>query len=235
MPGLERCPLGAHHTIWCRDVMPYWPVMVEVHRHLSGPPDTGLVEEIIQGAHVTALAGQPILVPSLELELLILCLHAHQHNFGLLRCLTDLSDSIKVHVGRLDWDQFFYLARKYRAIGRVKAALQLAHRVLGLEGAESVLEHVTRLGSLQRWSIRSISGTTVLRGKGEENRRARVKLVLLFDSWRDVWKMATFRLIPPKEFVAALCLSPLARMPGVARLYYFLRLAKKLWNKSTCV
>jgi len=226
VPEEEDHPAGSHHRIWSGRLIQDGQVSVELHYRLAGPPRCQPpVTELLGRSRIVPLMGQPIRVPSLEDELLILCLHAHQHNFGFLRCLMDVAEYVKRYREQLDWQEFLARASRYRCRGRVTAALALAQQCLGLELAAAAQPKLT---SAQRWALQGLSPAALLDTATERNPWLRARLAVLMDRWSDVVQMARPYFMPSTRHLRASCREPWARFPGLPRLMYAARLAGKL-------
>jgi hypothetical protein len=169
------------------------------------------------------LAGQPVPVPSPEDELLIAGLHAHHHNFGILRALMDVAEYAKRFGRRLDWPKLVALAKGHRCWGRVSAALMLADAALGLDEPPVSLP----LSRRQRWAVRGLSAPAVLDTTGEQDDWRRLRLGMLMDRWRDVLRQVGPHFWPPRSYLQALCPRPWGRLPAAARAYHLARLFGK--------
>src|SRR5262249_13923132 len=132
--GMEFHPMAVHHTMWCARVLPDWQLVVELHERLSGPASCQPpAADLLQRSQLIPFQGQEFRVPSLEDELLILCLHTHHHHYALLRCFMDVAEFVARSRDKIDWRERGARARQYRCQGRLRAALDVADALLGLE------------------------------------------------------------------------------------------------------
>jgi hypothetical protein len=221
-PGMGTHPVKSHHQVWCKKATNGPVVVVELHQRLGGLRGCQPSAESLSAASRTlCLLGQPLRVPSLQDELVLLCCHAHQHNFGFLRCLIDVAEYVKRNDSVLDWENVYAAARVSRACGRVSSALWLAHAMFGLtkRAVGCILPPMGR----QLWAVRGLTGDR-LGALGEEaNRKRTLRLALLMDRWRDVFKHLCTGLFPPAEYLRAIYPSAWAGVPGLARACYVFR------------
>ncbi|MGE3803624.1 MAG: nucleotidyltransferase family protein [Gemmataceae bacterium] len=220
IPGKDEHPQGAHHDAWVHETD--GQIVIEAHYRLSGPASCQpRVDEVIARARWLELAGQPVRVPDLEDELLMLCLHAHQHNFAMLRTLMDIAEYVTVHGAQLDWSQLFDRAQACRASGRVHAALALAEATLG-----RAIDHPRKsvLTRFQRLVLRRLTPEAIAGAAGDQDDLRRLRLTLLMDRWSDVGRSVLPHFLPPASYVRAICPAPWRRIPGLPRLYHLARL-----------
>ncbi len=163
------------------------------------------------------------LVPSREDELLLLCLHAHHHNFAILRCLMDVAEYVNRFNEHLNWDQFWLRSRESRSLGRVVGTLSLTAALLESNPAEERLVG-QRLGPVQSQAIRRPSTVAWLEPDAEEDDFLRLRLGLLMDRWTDVIRLLGPHFFPPSAYVRAHYPSWWARLPGIARAYHIVLL-----------
>jgi hypothetical protein len=221
-PGLSAHPLRTHHQEWCKEAADGTIVVVELHHRLSGLAGCQPPAELLSArARSLDLQGRPLRVLSAEDELVLLCCHAHQHNFGFLRCLTDVAEYVKKNHSLLDGARLRAAARLGYGCGRVAAALWLANAVFGL-GAGAAIDFPTPTGR-QLWALRGLSAERLGRLGGEEDRPRTLRLTLLMDRWRDVFALLRICLFPPSEYLRAVYPEPWAAWPGLARVCYALR------------
>jgi hypothetical protein len=174
--------------------------------------------------------GQDFRVPSLEDELLILCLHAHHHQYALLRCLMDVAEFVGRFRDQIDWPELVARARRHHCLGRLRAGLEIADALLGLENRDAVLAQVPALTPRQCWAIQSLSANVLLDPRTQVNDLCQAQIALLMDSWADAVRMLWPRIFPSKEHVRSLCPTSWRDMPGLARLYYYLHSAGQLFQ-----
>jgi hypothetical protein len=228
-PGLGAHPVHAHHQVWCKEAADGTPVVVELHHRLSGPDGCGPpVEALVARSRTLCLHGRALRIPSPEDELVLLCCHAHQHQFGFLRCLTDVAEYVKKNHALLDWARVRAAARLWHGRGRVAAALWLAREVFGPDaGAAGRFPHPV---GRQLWAVRGLTGGRLGELGAEGNRLRALRLTLLMDRWRDALALLRAGLFPPAEYLRAVYPAAWAALPGLARARYLLRgLGAVLW------
>jgi hypothetical protein len=231
VPGLDCHVAGSQHSVWLAEAAAGCPVALELHNRPSGDPQgcQPATEALIRRARVVPLRGRSVRIPSPEDELLLLCLHAHQHNFGLLRCLTDVAEFVKKYQEQLDWRRLLAEAQLCRAETRLSAALWIADASVGLGRGAAVLPRLPPLAGLKKWVVRGL-----LRGEGELGEHAQqdhlrgVGTALLMDRPGDAARVLWPRVVPPGPYVRAVFPSWKGRLPGAARLRYLARGAWKL-------
>jgi Uncharacterised nucleotidyltransferase len=208
--------------VWCKQAADGTAVVVELHHRLGGLEGCQPSAETLSArARALDFQGRALRVLSPEDELVLLCCHAHQHNFGFLRCLTDVAEYVKKNHALLDWQRVRAAARLWQGCGRVAATLWLAREVFGL-GAGAAVGFPAPLGR-QLWAVRRLSGVRLGRLGGEEDRPRTLRLTLLMDRWRDVLALLRVGLLPPSEYLRAVYPAPWAAWPGLARACYALR------------
>lgn len=232
-PGEEEHTMGVHHSTWSFRISEEQETPIELHQSLGGPaccqPDPA---GMMRRSRQVPLQGRLVRAPSLEDELIVLCLHAHHHNFGLMRLWMDVAEYVKKYHSRLDWPKFFELARTSRVQGRVCAALMLADAILGLGVS---LPSEVQLTALQRWAVRDVTAADVLDPAADHDQDdfRRVRLALLMDRWSDVARLLGPHLLPSRRYLRAVYPQPWARLPGVARLYHLARIASRFLFKGS--
>src|SRR5260370_26775616 len=232
--GTEFHPMAAHHTTWSARVLPDWQLIVEVHHRVSGPASCQpAAADLLHRSRLISFHGQDFRVPSLEDELLILCLHAHHHQYALLRCLLDVPQFVGPFRDQIDWPELLARARRYRCLGRLGAALEITDALLGLENSDEVLDQVPALTPRQRWAIRSLPMVMLLDPRTQENDLRQAQLALLMDSWADAVRMLSPRIFPSGEHVRSLCPIFWRGIPGLARLYYYAHSISQLLRHGT--
>lgn len=218
--GKDEHAMAAHHRSWLSDSADT-PILVELHHRLSGPPACQPdVPTLLEHARCVSINGQAFPVPGLEHELLILCLHAHHHNFAVLRLLMDVAEYVTKWAAELDWPRFFEDAKRCRTFGRAQAALFLALASLRREG-----QPASALGRLQRWAIRDLTPHTLLQHCSHDDDVHRARLGLLMDSWGDVLRLLGPHLWPTRNYLRTVCPAPLGSIPGLAHLYHLGRIS----------
>jgi hypothetical protein len=231
--GIDTHPVSSHHQVWLSNAGQPGGVMVEVHHRLAGPAGCQpRAARIIERSRVVQIQGRPFRVPAIEDELLILALHAHQHHYGMLRCLMDVAEYVKRYGAEIDWEKLWSDARTYRCEGRLAAALWVAEQVLGDVGEARVRQAGHMLGPLQRWAVRAAVRPDALVDPWAENHGRRVRLGLLMDRWIDVVRLLGPSVFPPAEYVRAICPASCRRLPGLPHLWYLGRIAAKLWARD---
>jgi Uncharacterised nucleotidyltransferase len=216
--------VGLYHSVW-QAPDKNWPLCVELHTRLAGPASCQPpARDILCRSRLTVLEGRPLRVPSREDELLMLALHAHQHDFGLLRCIMDVAEYAQRFHNQLDWEQLSALARRYRCRGRLAGALWLAHSLLGLEDASA---RVPAMDARQHWALCGLDPSALLT-TGDPMQMRRARLGLLMDRWGDVLRLLGPNVLPPSQYVQALFPQAWARLPGMAHLLYLVRYAARV-------
>jgi len=225
-PGKEEHFMNAHHRTWVRPPAADRPTHLELHFRLPGPAACQPpAADLLSRSRIVPLKGRPVRVPSHEDELLILCLHAHHHNFGLLRYLMDVAEYVKRFAPAMDRDKFWGLASQYRCRGRAAAALTLASATLGDDaGGGRAFVDGKGLSPLQRWAIRGLTPAALCDARGDEDDRRRLRLALMMDCWRDVLRLLGPHVWPPRAYLRALYPGLAGTIPGVARCRHFARL-----------
>jgi hypothetical protein len=231
LAGQEFHPMAAHHALWSRRLRDDWLLIVELHHRLSGPPVCQpAVEHLFQRSRTVDFQGQAARIPALEDELLILCLHAHHHNYSLLRCLMDVSEFVKVFPSpglkawareNLNWPKLVREARACYCLGRLRAALEITEAVLGLDSAPDIFSKLPALTPRQRWACRRLAVNALLDSAKQNDDRRQAQLTLLMDRWSDIFRLVGPRILPAKEHVRAICPAFLAPYPALPQIYYF--------------
>ncbi|OAI49626.1 hypothetical protein AYO44_06375 [Planctomycetaceae bacterium SCGC AG-212-F19] len=222
-------PVSAHHQVWLSGAEQPGAVMVEVHHRLAGPTACQPpAARIIERSRIVSIQGRPFRVPAVEDELFILGLHAHQHHYGMLRCLMDVAEYVTRYGPKIDWERLWRDARTYRCQGRLAAALWVADQVLGGVGAGLTRQAWGALNRVQQWAARAAARPEALFDRAAESHGRRVRLGLLMDRWTDVVRLLGPNVFPPGEYVRTVCPEPWRRWPGVPHLWYLGRIAAKL-------
>jgi putative nucleotidyltransferase-like protein len=105
---------------------------LEVHWHIA-KPGTGVdIAELWRGAQATEIAGVETLCLRPEHLLLHLCLHLAGDPYGRLRLARLIDIEIAVTGAELDWGSVARAAARYGIARRVRVALGLTRRVLGI-------------------------------------------------------------------------------------------------------
>jgi hypothetical protein len=234
LAGQEFHPMATHHTMWSRRLRDDWLLIVELHHRLSGPPVCQpAVEHLFQRSRTVDFQGQAARIPALEDELLILCLHAHHHNYSLLRCLMDLAEYVKCYHGQLNWFKLVREARACYCLGRLRAGLEITDAVLGLDAGWNVFSQLSSLTPRQRWAYRRLAVNALLDSAKQNDDRRQAQLTLLMDRWSDVFRLIGPRILPTKEHVRMICPAFLASYPGLPRAYYFFHALKQVLRSLT--
>lgn len=222
-PGHDFHPLARHHACWRLQTNTDWPLLVELHHRLPGPPRAQpAAADLVRRSRVLELCGQPVRVPCREDTLLILCLHAHHHQFALLRCLMDIREFILLH-GQWHTGRLLKIARQARAMGRLRAALEITQEVLGLE-QDAIGKAVPELNPVQRWARKKIGPQSVF--QSEEDDIGEARLCLLLDCWQDVANQLIPRVWPSRDYLQARAGNP--RQCANLHLVHLAHLAGKL-------
>jgi hypothetical protein len=232
--GKEFHPMAAHHSIWCAKVLPDWRLNVELHHRLSGPPRCQpAVSDLLNRSRLVGFHGREIRVPSHEDELLILCLHAHHHNYALLRCLMDVAEFVRRFHDQIDWQSLVHVARESRCLGRLRVGLEIADALLGLENREHVFAGITQLTPRQRWAVNALPVAALLDPRTQLDDFHQARLTLLMDSWADAVRSLSPRIFPSRDHVRDLC-PPICRWaPGLPRMYYYIHSAGRMIRHSS--
>lgn len=226
-PGKDEHFMNAHHRTWQWPVSAGRSLFVEVHHRLPGPVACQpCADEILQRSRSLALKGMPVRVPSHEDELLILCLHAHHHNYS-LRQLVDVAEYVKRFGAALDGAKFLALARRHRARGKVSAALVLADRALGCGVKGPWQATGWKLTPWQRRVMRGLSEADLCDAGADGDDARRLRLALLADGWGDVLRLLGPHFWPARDYLKALYPNRWGRIPGAARGYHFFRLMSR--------
>jgi len=232
--GTEFHPMAAHHATWCARVLPDWQLIVEVHYRLSGPASCQpTAADLLRRSRLISFHSQDFRVPSLEDELLILCLHAHHHQYALLRCLMDVAEFVGRFRDQIDWPKLVSRAGNDRCLGRLGAALEITDALLRLENREGILAQMPSLTFRQRWAIQSLSANVLLDPRTQVNDLCQAQIALLMDSWADAVRMLWPRVFPSGEHVRSLWPTSWRRTPGLARLYYYAHSISQLLRHGT--
>lgn len=226
--GKDEHPLGSHHVSYIKQDVAGCPVLIEVHERLSGPAACQpAVAGLLARSRTTRLGDVPVRVLAPEDELLVLALHAHQHNYALLRCLMDLAEFVQRFHAGLDWQAVVERARAGRCLTRLLAGLDLAERWLDLGEAAACRAKLPALSESSGRLVQSLSLDTLLNIEHEQDERLRLRLARLMDGWSDVLRAYAPRVFPPRAYVRALCPSALRSVPLAAHLCYLLRIARR--------
>lgn len=230
--GKEFHPLAAHHSMWCANVLPDWRLIVELHHRLSGPVQCQpSVTDLVRRSRLVEFQGQEMRVASMEDELLILCLHAHHHNFALLRCLMDVAEFVRRFHDQIDWPGLVERAWHDRCLGRLRAALEICDALLELEYRVDVFVDVPSLTSRQRWVIRSLPVAALLDPRTQQDDFRQAQLALLMDSWGDAVRSLSPRLFPSRDHVRSLSPPFCRRAPGMAQVCYYIRFVGQVFRR----
>jgi len=234
-PGKEYHPMAAHHSMWCARALPNWTLVVELHHRLSGPSSCQpSVTDMLQRSQLVEFHGQQMRVPSLEDEMLILCLHAHHHNYASLRCLMDLAEFVRRYHDQIDWPRLLKEASVCRCLGRLRAALEIAHELLGLENHRDVVSVLPQLSPRQQMAFRGLSLPSLLDPRTQQDDLTQARFSFLMDSLADFYRLLAPRLFPEKRHVRTICPPFLRRTPGLPHVYYYLHSAQRAlkWGSS---
>jgi hypothetical protein len=230
--GKEFHPMAAHHSMWCARVLPDWMLVLELHHRLSGPACCQpAAADLLRRSQLISFCGQQVRVSSIEDELLILCLHAHHHNYALLRCLMDVSEFVRRFHDKIDWQKLVQVARESRCLGRLRAALEIADAMLGMENHVGVFEQLQSLTPRQRWAISGFPISQLLKSKNQQDDFLQARFSLLMDSWRDAGRFLNSRLYPSREHVRSICPPFWRRTAAGPRLYYYLHTAGLIFRR----
>jgi hypothetical protein len=223
VPGQEEHFHGSQHTTWQMHRAGESRVLLELHHRLGGPavcqPPTGA---IVKRRRRIPLAGSSVWVPSLEDELLMLCLHAHQHNFGLLRPLLDIAGYIERYRHFLDWSRLLAKARQSRCLARTRAGLLLATSLWQL-ARDRIPAPLLNLKPVQHWALHGLTPAVLFRAELQHDQFWRLRLALLMDRWDDGVRLIGPLVFPPVRYVQARCPDAWKRLPGFAHFYYLAR------------
>lgn len=220
--------MEAHHRVWTGAMVAGGFLTVEVHHRVAGPAACQpTAAEMVRGARRVRLGRKLIPVPSREHELLLLCLHAHHHNFGYLLGLMDVAEYARRFQGEIDWNLLKTVCREQHCSGRVGGALELAFSTLGYELPNEVVDFVEELVPRQRWAIRCLTPAALLQPGGDENDLRRLRLGLLMDRWQDVVALLSPHLLPPQAYARAQCPQPWRHVPGLAYVWH---LGRVVWH-----
>ncbi|MHC4695699.1 MAG: nucleotidyltransferase domain-containing protein [Planctomycetota bacterium] len=143
----EELPCYAHcvqQVRFCARTIP----TVEVHFRL---PNTGMAaagESAWDDAEPVTFGDVTVCRPSAERFLLHLCLHAQQHQFGMLRLLVDLAVWLRSHP--VDVERFVALIHRYHLATPAYYALTYTSDLLGLPDGDIMREHL-RPTTRKRW------------------------------------------------------------------------------------
>jgi hypothetical protein len=232
LPGQEFHPMAAHHAMWSLRLGDDWLLIVELHHRLSGPPACQPASErLLEHSRMVDFQGQAFRIPALEDELLILCLHAHHHNYSLLRCLMDVAEYVKKYRCQLDWHKLVREARSCHCLGRLRAALETADALLGLDSPWDVFSQIPALSRGQSRLFRRLARSGLLNPAMQDDDWRQAQLALLMDRWSDVLRVFRSRLLPDKEHARAICPSSLASYPALPRIYYFWHAAERMLGR----
>jgi Uncharacterised nucleotidyltransferase len=103
-------------------------LLVEVHWRLA-PAFHGFPLDLGSKVVLSELAGQPILTPAPEYQLLFLCLHGSKHLWFSLKWICDVAELLRSHQG-LDWEAVLQEARRVGARRMLTLGVKLAHDLL---------------------------------------------------------------------------------------------------------
>jgi hypothetical protein len=231
--GKEFHPMAAHHSIWCAHVLPDWVLMVELHHQLSGPSSCQpSATDLFLRSQLVRFQGQECRVPSFEDELLILCLHAHHHNYALLRCLMDVGEFVRRYSNQIDWGKLVRQARRARCLGRLLGGLEITDTVLGLKHHREVFSLLPTLKPCQRLALRRLSLASLLDPRSQQDDLLQARFSLLMDSWADSARLLAPRLFPSRAHARSLCPPFLRRASGLPHVYYYLHSANQLLQRA---
>lgn len=226
--------LARHQRRWQGQMIAENTLLVELHVGLGGPracqPD---IPGLMQRSRTVSLKGQPFRVLSIEDELLFLCLHAHRHNYAILRCLMDVAEYVKRYGKELNAESLLERAKRYRCVGRMKAGLILAHRALDLKPEAAVLQFLPELTRRQLWALRKLSLEALLDRTAEQDDYRRARLAFLMDRISDVVRLLGPHLFPTRDYVRAICPSPWRRVPAFAYFYHLLRVTARILQQRS--
>jgi hypothetical protein len=230
LPGQEFHPMAAHHTVWSLPLGNDWFLIVELHHRLSGTHACQpAFDHLLQRSRTVNFQGQASRIPSVEDELLILSLHAHHHNYSLLRCLMDLAEYVKCFASQLNWPKLASEARSRYWLGRLRAALEITDAVLGLDSADDIFSQLPALTPRQRWACRRLPLNALLDPASQSDDRRQAQLALLMDHWGGVFRLFAARILPAEEHVRMICPTFLAPYPALPRIYYFFHAVKRIF------
>jgi hypothetical protein len=251
--GKEFHPMAAHHSMWCARVLPDWVLIVELHHRLSGPSSCQpSATDLFLRSQRVRFHDQECRVPSVEDELLILCLHAHHHNYALLRCLMDVGEFVRRYSDQIDWGKLVRQARRGRCLGRVLGGLEIADMVLGLEHPHRKSENrnpksetgwpgffsdfgfrISDFGFKSRLALRRLSLASLLDPRSQQDDLMQARFSLLMDSWTDSARLLAPRLFPSRAHARSLCPPFLRRAPGLPHVYYYFHSANRVLKRGS--
>lgn len=136
-------------------------------------------------AETNVLAGVPVLVPSREAHLRLLCLHLLVHGAMRPLWLSDVAVMLETRGADFDWDRCLGADRRRR--GWVLTVLRLAHEVLGAEitgtpvAAEPPLPRWLVPALLERWERAAVMPAPV-------ERRVALRPLRLLPAVRERWQ-----------------------------------------------
>jgi hypothetical protein len=107
-------------------------ISLELHFRLINIGVPGAQDEALwDRAFPVEICGHNTLMPSLEDFLLHLCAHANQHDFGIVKVFSDISEFTNRFGGEIDWNLFVNRAKEGRFSISVYYSLLFTHRLLG--------------------------------------------------------------------------------------------------------
>lgn len=227
--GKDQHVMNAHHTTWSFCDSAIQPLPVELHHRLSGPADCQPpADDWFRRSRNVQVRDAEFRVPSRVDELVLLCLHAHHHNFGHLRNLMDIAEYWLRFGSEINKETLMLQAQESRCAGRVGAAFALAKRAI-----QPKLPSLNRLlRTRQRHVTDRMPLTALLDVDGDDNDFRRLRLSLLMDGWRDTLRLIGPHIFPPRDYVRIICPQPWGNWPGVARVYHVGRLVWRAWARA---
>ncbi len=118
---------------------------VDVHWTIEQPihPFRIDIDGVWRRARPTTIAGVDILTPSPGDLLLHTCLHAsyhHRFNASALKAFCDISEILRRHGARMNWERFALRADQWRISRSVHLCLYLAREMMGAPAPRTLLE-----------------------------------------------------------------------------------------------
>ncbi len=124
-------------------------LLIEIHFRLVNMGIPKVEEMVWQNAVRVKICGVDTLTPSVEDSLLLLCIHANQHNYCMIRLFCDIAELIRNFSGEINWRSFLDIVRKRRLNSSIYYTLYFTSKLLGVNIPQYVLAKL-KPGHLRR-------------------------------------------------------------------------------------
>ena len=145
----------------------------------------------------------------------------------------DVAEAVRRWHDQIDWAKLTDQARAGRCLGRLRAALEIADAVLGMEHHREVFSSLPSLRPSQRLALGRLYLTSLLDPRSQQDDLMQGRFFLLMDSWLDSARLLAPRLFPSRAHARSLCPSSWRRAPGLPQVYYYLHSADRVLKRGS--